>query len=594
MTAYAPKTQYKLFMREIAGITDFTTFMSKVEAIWGLDGFLSEFHESGIFNTVVSDTAPSDTTAIWIDPNNPATGATSIVKMHDGSGWVTGTWQLFTTNLISGSPAGASPGTVVPSEESVISSDGETMINPSPASITVGSDTTQAGLTGQGFVTIADYITAAVTVVANSSIQTINGVAPDASGNVDLCPTIPVRTPDAATRYNVFCDATGMGKYQEPDNIYEFAVCAENGSAAPAGLPTTEKTYWATGNGSKILMVKAADGLFYAVNYINIETSQWWNGLVFNGRSDDLCNVNFQNNSWVRMTDEIAPEGSKGYFRANAGNPLNAEVVVYFPDTIIPYSSTQEYKMSYDIRWTETTTTGNIPGSFYVFLAPHDRDGDVMGRLSFFPSPYGSDYEDYIDTGNITPQSIATCGPNVFLTAPLNPGDTVLKLNDVSFWDNNNNHFYRFLRFLNFKDFNGNDYFDYSQNFPAYRWSWYSADTNDWGMFDSGSINITLNQITLSEPWSGDSIPAGTRVANSHIGGIFYYPVAEPSATHSAIAGSGDWRKINITVGNLASGIEPFPLEVAGVKLGIIWNSQNTSSPAEFHLDFANVYLDKV
>lgn len=164
MTAYAPKTQYKLFMREIAGITDFTTFMSKVEAIWGLDGFLSEFHESGIFNTVVSDTAPSDTTAIWIDPNNPATGSHSIVKMYDGSGWVTGTWQLFSTNLIAGSPAGASPGTVVPSEESVISSDGEIMINPLAGAITIGSDTTQAGLTGQGFVTIADYI---INVISN-------------------------------------------------------------------------------------------------------------------------------------------------------------------------------------------------------------------------------------------------------------------------------------------------------------------------------------------------------------------------------------------------------------------------------------------
>ena len=99
MTVYAPKTQYRLFMKDIAGITDFPTFMAKVEAIWGLDGFLSEFHESGIFNTVISDTAPTDKMSIWIDPNNPSTSANSIVKMHNGSEWVNANWNLFIKSI---------------------------------------------------------------------------------------------------------------------------------------------------------------------------------------------------------------------------------------------------------------------------------------------------------------------------------------------------------------------------------------------------------------------------------------------------------------------------------------------------------------
>lgn len=95
MTVYTPKTNYRLFMRDIAGITDFPTFMAKVEAIWGLDGFLSDFHETGIFNTIISDTAPTDKTAIWIDPNNPTTGDTSLVKTYNGSNWVIGVTNVF-------------------------------------------------------------------------------------------------------------------------------------------------------------------------------------------------------------------------------------------------------------------------------------------------------------------------------------------------------------------------------------------------------------------------------------------------------------------------------------------------------------------
>lgn len=600
MTAYAPKTQYKLFMREIAGITDFTTFMSKVEAIWGLDGFLSEFHESGIFNTVVSDTAPSDTTAIWIDPNNPATGSHSVVKMYNGSDWVTGTWQLFSTNLIAGSPAGASPGTVVPSEESVISSDGETMINPSAGAITVGSDTTQSGLTGQGFVTIADYIMTAVGVVAASSIQSINGIDPDASGNVDLEDVIPTRTPDIATQETVFIDNGGIGKFQTPDSIFEFNVCAENGSDAPAGLPVGEKMYIASGNNTKILMVLADDNKFYSVNYLNIESFAWFNGSVFNGRANDPCNINFQTQNFIRRTDEIAPTPAKAFWSSFNGTAQGPNVFPWVnqqggvPDVYLEFDSTLTNSFSFDVRWF-AVQTGDIPLGLQHYISYFDRDKDYMSPEMFYPSKFGLDYQNYKQTGVITPQTHATAGPNIFLTQDLNPGDTVVHMTDVSFWDANNTFPYRTFRFCNYTDSNGFEYLDYSPYMPDYVTP--TSNPPDWGAFEpTGAINTSLNTITLRNPWGGPMIPAGTNVASSYRSGLtFNYTLIEHRDAGDDVGADGIWRNVQYTILPITDVNSLVPLEGSFVKFGLWANrGPGTNANNNFFWDFANFKLEVI
>ena len=585
MGVYDSKTHPLLYFTNRIGVDSFNKFNAQTESLFGFDVWLSTMHDTGLWNTVISDTAPTDLSAIWIDPNNPATAAASIVKMHDGTNWVTATPALFAQ-----AHGQAISGAVVPPTESITSSDGEVMINPSAGNITIGADASQAGMTAQGFLTIHQYITAAVTAGTSGNVKSVEGVLPDASGDIQ----IPTRTPDPASQENVFVDASGIGKFAEPDNIYEFNVCAENGSSAPSGLPTTEKIYWATGNGLKIMMAKAADGLFYPVNYINIDTVQWFNGLIYNGSAHDLCNVNFQTQSLVRMTDEAAPNGARAYWRGNDGNPKQFYQQVIVGDYITPLNTSFAHTLSFDVRWTDAANAGNQPEAFYAFLVPHDRDNEIMTYPMYYPSPFGTDYDDWAQTGNVTPQTHSTCGPNIFLTQALNPGDTVVHLNDISWWATNATSWNtRALRFLNYKDSNGNPYFIYTREVPLF-----SVGANlatDGGHFANSGINTGANTITLNNAWHRGVIPAGTRVCNTRLGSTYFNPVAESKATHLAAASEGEWRTVTATIQNASDPSGAIPTEATGIKVGVGSNFESAqTNTASFYWDYANFFLDRV
>lgn len=102
MTIYAPTAHYRAFHKTVgAGADTPAAMMADIELVWGSDAFLAELATLGIVNVVISDTAPGDTTAVWVDPagggstDQTTAAATVSIYNNDTTAWETATPALF-------------------------------------------------------------------------------------------------------------------------------------------------------------------------------------------------------------------------------------------------------------------------------------------------------------------------------------------------------------------------------------------------------------------------------------------------------------------------------------------------------------------
>jgi len=97
------------------------------------------------------------------------------------------------------------------------------------------------------------------------------------------------------------------------------------------------------------------------------------------------------------------------------------------------------------------------------------------------------------------------------LAAQLNPGDTTVSLTSAAGWYNAGSTTSSRLTWYGYADSTGYVYPDYT----------YSRNVSPSGSWGSGGI--TGNTITLSSPWSGPALPAGSAVSNRPSGAVFNY-----------------------------------------------------------------------
>jgi hypothetical protein len=113
------------------------------------------------------------------------------------------------------------------------------------------------------------------------------------------------------------------------------------------------------------------------------------------------------------------------------------------------------------------------------------------------------------------------------LAAPLNPGDTVIRLVNASGWSNANGSSAasRGVAWYGYQDSHGTTYGEYAYT--------RNVRIGESGLWSPGGVNG--NVITLNSPWSGPALAAGTAVRNTGAGSV-----ANWSALNSA-AVAGDW-----------------------------------------------------
>lgn len=212
--------------------------------------------------------------------------------------------------------------------------------------------------------------------------------------------------------------------------------------------------------------------------------------IVEGGCSGHRISGNFITNGDERVKDNSgfsnfdfnsndAPPGSDGSFVSRTGN-----YTFYCSEQKVPISHDKNYKISI---WARQTVPAVTTANTYLGLCPYDADNLLIGPTNYMYRP------------NTT----------TTLAQPLNKGDTVVKLTNVSSsWYNLNdaNTHNRSFIFWGYKDGKGKTWppETYSRN------GWHSD------MWTGGAtyVNTANNTITLNKPWPGSDYPAGHPVSN--------------------------------------------------------------------------------
>lgn len=147
-----------------------------------------------------------------------------------------------------------------------------------------------------------------------------------------------------------------------------------------------------------------------------------------------------------------------------------------------------------------------------------------------------------IDHNSIIAQYVMwMAGSTTYLTKDLNPGDTVVYLNNTS------NFQYSTLDYqLGFIVWNYADSTGYVYPKETYSRNWYP------NLYVYNNINKTNNTITLNSAWTGPTIKAGTYLSQSNSGGSFNYGVLVSTITTSYKTYSNTLTGTNTNVNSLS------------------------------------------
>lgn len=194
--------------------------------------------------------------------------------------------------------------------------------------------------------------------------------------------------------------------------------------------------------------------------------------LIVNGHGEYLDNTNFRAATFTRGD---CPDDCYGYFNGATSTAL------------IPFDPYKEYEYDYYCR-----LHAGRSGVSYFSVVPLDVDGNEIG--------YGH---------------VLVYNENLFyLTKDLKDGDTVAYFTDLSKWRTDTSQSYqRSFLIFGYTDGAGYTYPDGTYS----RWAYSNVYAGN------SSVNTTQNTITLSSPWSGGTIAAGTCVGQTSAGSVYCY-----------------------------------------------------------------------
>lgn len=193
--------------------------------------------------------------------------------------------------------------------------------------------------------------------------------------------------------------------------------------------------------------------------------------LVENGNGEYGSNFNFS--GWTYNSSESSFETS-------------AYQSIKYSDIYIPVNTNYKYKLEGLCK----NLNASAMGKLYFGVACYDKNKKFIQHreCTFFPSSHTT------------------------LAQDLNDGDTIVYLTDASGWDNTDPGNYNYRK--HFVHWYNSEYVPYT----------YSEVAGDVHYLD---VDYTANTITLQNPWSGGTIPAGTPVANGYDGGTYNYIAAD-------------------------------------------------------------------
>ena len=208
-----------------------------------------------------------------------------------------------------------------------------------------------------------------------------------------------------------------------------------------------------------------------------VEVNNRGENLVTNGNASYKDNTNFK--SFIY----------RGNIRGISGYP-SFEKAEYcgVTDEKIYVDTTKDYRFCYEIKAVEETT-----GVAYGVMVCYDIDGlEISPRHCLWMN-------------NTT----------TTLAKPLNPGDTVVYLSDLTNWNiaTESRYYQRGFIIWNYSDSTGYTYPEETYSRNSYK-NLYADDTK---------VNKSAKTITLSSAWNGPLIPAGTKLSQSNDGSTYEY-----------------------------------------------------------------------
>ncbi|GAB3911567.1 hypothetical protein GCM10028803_53340 [Larkinella knui] len=219
--------------------------------------------------------------------------------------------------------------------------------------------------------------------------------------------------------------------------------------------------------------------------------------LIANGNTEfgDLSNMLPGDSSKLSFDGtQSPPAGGKGAFKYTGANGFLRTI------DLIPVNLLRRHRLSMVARHGDTSGANydtNARGYFGIIC--YDADG-----LEITPPHFAK----------VTGAALTT------LAAPLNPGATTMTLVSSSGWYNGSSASNRGFAWYPYTNGQGQVFADYgysrnvSSNYNVY---WQSNG----GAWAQGGI--TGNVVTLTSPWPGPALPAGTKMANVMEGGTYMY-----------------------------------------------------------------------
>lgn len=294
--------------------------------------------------------------------------------------------------------------------------------------------------------------------------------------------------------------------------------------------------------------IVATDNVLNALGKVQAQIADNKAGLAIN--AEDISSINLRAGDLV--SNGFGQLKSNKYFSAFTYNAtdrptgLGSFVVPFvnliIGDELIPVDPLKYYKLSYYIR----QKSAGVVGYTYGLVAPYDVDG-----LQILPFFYMA-----------RPSTLTT------LAADLKSGDTVMQLTSAANWINNagSNTNSRSAIFWNYVDGSG-----YAWPENTYSRNWSSFDF----YLDGG---ISENTVTLRVPYSGATIPAGTKVSNGSSGASYMYIGASNVVTPETWTNYSGVFGGTHPSGTLTPATNKLPMMTAYVKVGWLPNRQANGS----------------
>ena len=251
--------------------------------------------------------------------------------------------------------------------------------------------------------------------------------------------------------------------------------------------------------------------------------------LVTNGNGLLGNNTNFSR--W-EYDGAVANSSSGSFTKTQEGTRYNVIAI----DDFLPVNAAKEYTLSFDVK------SKNGIASLYSMLIFYDADKQA------------------IQSGN----HMFVSGTTTTLAQDLKSGDTVIYLTDASGWSTTAGYgFYMLL--WNYKN-------SYGYTYPAetYTRNRLELPRSSDNKLVSTCLDKTANTITLTTPYSGETIPEGTEVTQGREGATYKYIGASNNVIPTEWTSySGKVTGLDFSGGNKGG---MFPPGTAYAKVGFNWN----------------------